>query len=96
MIHSTAPKSLDGNPTLGIQIFSELLISVTIHRTIYFSYTPWVNMYLVFAYNRIQSKQMFSNRMKVGYAPVNTNNYTWAKTKHQNSFLCMPGINKYK
>lgn len=34
--------------------------------------------------------------MQVGYAPVNTNNYTRAKTKHQNSFLRMPGINKYK
>lgn len=76
MIHSTAPKSLDGSLTFGIQIFSELLIFMTIHRAIYVSCAPWVNMYLVFVYGRIQSKQVFSKWMQVGYAPVNTNNYT--------------------
>lgn len=97
MIHSAAPNFLDDNPTFAIHNFSELLIFMTTHKTIYFLYNPWVNIYLVCADNRIQSKlQVFNIRTQVEYASVNINNYTWVKTKHQNSCLCMLWINKHK
>lgn len=64
MMHSTTPNSLDDNPTFAIQILSELLIFMTIHKIIHFSCAPWVNIYLVFVYNRIQSKlQVFNIRI---------------------------------
>lgn len=87
MIHSRTPISLDNNPIFTLQIFSELLIFITIHKTISFSYARQVNVYLVSADNRNQSKlQVFGVRIQTDYALANTDNYIQTKSQGRTHF----------